>query len=162
MYPLPRRALRHHPGASYGIGDRRQKRPIERGRGRSTWARVARLIPARSNMSYSLCATSLKKVIQTKRHRMIVPKFRTASLPTRVLVQYRSRRSMSSTTGKEENVWDYPRSVSLGRVGDERHQADSWLSLRPPALEKTDRYAVLHAPTEHFLSAHLVHLAIFG
>jgi hypothetical protein len=93
---------------------------------------------------------------------MIVPKFRTASFPARVLVQYRPRRSMSSPTGKEENVWDYPRSVSLGRVGDEIHQADSWLSLRPPVLEKIERYAVLRAPTEQFLSAHLVHLAIFG
>lgn len=93
---------------------------------------------------------------------MIVPKFRTASLPARVLVQYRPRRSMSSTAGKEENVWDYPRSVSLGRVGDEVHQADSKLSSSPPALEKTNRYAVLQALTEQFLSGHLVYLAIFG
>lgn len=64
MYPLPRRALCHHPGASYGIGDRRQKRPIERGRGRSTWARVARPQPCDIKhilriLCYVLCATIL-------------------------------------------------------------------------------------------------------
>jgi hypothetical protein len=116
-------------------------------------------------MPYTACCVlraNIVKGILTKRPRMIVPKFRTASLPARVLVQYRPRRSMSSTVGKEENVWDYPRSVSLGRAGDEVHQADLQLSPRPPALEKSDRYAMLESLTKQFLNAHLVYLAIFG